>query len=121
MNLFAKQQERNKCRETNVWIPSGGRRNQKIGIDTYTLLILCIKQITNKNILCSTGNSTGCGDPNGKEIQKGGAICICMADSLCCTVDSNIILQTNYTPIKINLKNKNENSKNRIKKKKSRK
>jgi len=44
-----------------------------------------------------------------------------MADSLCCTVDSNIILQTNYTPIKINLKNKNENSKNRIKKKKSRK
>ena len=45
----------------NVWIPrgkGGGRRNWEIGIDTYTLLILCIKQTTNENLLYSTGNST---------------------------------------------------------------
>ena len=45
-----------------------------------------------------------CGDQNGKEIQKRGDICICIADSLCCTVETNTILQSNYTPIKIFLK-----------------
>ena len=35
----------------------GGGMNWEIGIDTYTLLILCIKYITNEN-LYSTGNST---------------------------------------------------------------
>ena len=32
----------------------------KIEIDMHTLLILCIKQITNENLLYSTGNSTPC-------------------------------------------------------------
>ena len=32
--------------------------NWEIGIDIYTLL--CLKQITNENILYSTGNSTQC-------------------------------------------------------------
>ena len=32
--------------------------NWEIGIDTYTLLILCIKQITNEDLLHSSGNST---------------------------------------------------------------
>ena len=40
-----------------------------------------------------------CGDLNGKEIQKRGVVCICIADSLFCTVDANT-LQSNYTPIK---------------------
>ena len=30
-----------------------------------------------------------CGDLNRKEAQKGGAICICVADSFCCTVETN--------------------------------
>ena len=34
-----------------------GGRNWETGIDTYTLLILCIKWITDGNMLCSTGNS----------------------------------------------------------------
>ena len=34
--------------------------NWEIGIDIYKLLILCIKQITNENMLYSTGNSTQC-------------------------------------------------------------
>ena len=50
---------------TNVWTPreeSGGRgvggggMNCEIGIDMYTLM--CVKQITNKNLLYSTRNST---------------------------------------------------------------
>ena len=36
----------------------GGGMNWEIGIDVYTLLILCIKYITNKNLLYSSGNST---------------------------------------------------------------
>ena len=32
----------------------------EIGIDIYTLLILCMKQINNENMLHSTGNSTQC-------------------------------------------------------------
>ena len=34
----------------------GGKMKWEIGIDTYTLL--CIKQITNENLLHSIGNST---------------------------------------------------------------
>ena len=37
---------------------SVGGMNWEIGIDIYTLL--CIKQITNENLLYSTGNSTQC-------------------------------------------------------------
>ena len=44
------------------------------------------------------------GDLNGKEIQKRGNICIHIADSLCCTAETNTTLQSNYTPLKINFK-----------------
>ena len=47
-----------------------------------------------------------CGDLNGKEIQKRGDICICIADSLCCTTETNSTLWSNYTPVKIKKKNK---------------
>ena len=42
-----------------------------------------------------------CGDLNGKEVQKEGDICICVADSLCCAVKTNTTLLSNYTPITI--------------------
>ena len=45
-----------------------------------------------------------CGDLNGKEIQKRGDMYTRIADSLCCTVETNTTLQSNYTPIKTNLK-----------------
>ena len=53
---------------------AGGGMNWEIGIDIYTLL--CIKEITGENLLCSTGNSVLCDDLNGKEIQKRGEIYI---------------------------------------------
>ena len=46
---------------TDVWTPrgeKGGGMYWEIGIDIYT--VLCIKQITNENLLYSTGNSTPC-------------------------------------------------------------
>ena len=44
------------------------------------------------------------GHLNGKEIPKRGDICIRTADSLCCTVETNTALWSNYTPVKITLK-----------------
>ena len=46
-----------------------------------------------------------CGDPSGKEIQKRGNVCTYIADSLCYIAETNTTLQSNYTPIKIDLKN----------------
>ena len=34
-----------------------------------------------------------CGNLIGKEIQNKGAICICIADSFCCTVETNTTVQ----------------------------
>ena len=68
-------------------IEAGGM-NWETRTDIYTLL--CIKQITNENLLHSTGElySALCGDLNRKEIQKRGH----MADSLCCTTETNTTL-----------------------------
>ena len=64
--------------------------NRKTGIDIHTLSILCIKQITNENILHGTGNSTWFSvlTSTGTKSKKGD-ICMCMADSLCFTVESD--------------------------------
>ena len=43
-----------------------------------------------------------CGELNAKEIQKGRDICVYVADSFCCTVETNTI----YYNEKVNLKNK---------------
>ena len=51
----------------------GGGMNWEIGIDIYTLLTLCIKQITNENLLYNTGNSTQrSGDLMERKSKKGG-------------------------------------------------
>ena len=50
-------------------VTKGERRggiNWEIGIDIYTLLY--IRQITDKDLLYSTGNSTLCNDLHGKRI-----------------------------------------------------
>ena len=58
MNLFAKGKYSHRCREQTYGY-QGGRvsgKNWDIGINIYALL--CIKQISNENLLYSTGNST---------------------------------------------------------------
>ena len=58
----------------------GGVINWETGVDIYTLLY--IKQVTNKNLLPSTGNSTEySSDLYGKRIPKRGVcmyICMCV-------------------------------------------
>ena len=67
----------------NAWI-------WEIGIDTYTLLILCIKQITRKNLLFNTENSlVWCSDLNRKEVQNGMDVGICVADSFYYAVETS--------------------------------
>ena len=79
--------ERHRCREqTYEYLRErGDGMNWEIGTDIYIVLKLCIKQVTNENLLYSTGNfySVLRGDLNGKEIQNRGDVCI--ADSFCCT------------------------------------
>ena len=59
----------------------GGGKNWEIGIDIYTLI--CIKWITNKNLLYKKIN----------KIQKQRMdICICITESLCCTPETNTTL-----------------------------
>ena len=67
--------------------------NWEIGVDIYILLIICIKQRTNENLLYSTGNSTQCsvvtkweGNPKREDI------CIPIADSLCYIIETNTTL-----------------------------
>ena len=48
---------------TSLGLPSGEGRvgmNWEMGTDIFTLLIQSIRQITNEDLLYSTGNSTGC-------------------------------------------------------------
>ena len=57
--LIYKTEIESQIQKTNLWLPRekvGGGINCEIGIDIYTLLY--IKQITNKNLLYSTENST---------------------------------------------------------------
>ena len=49
----------------------------------------------------------------GREAEEGGGICMHMADSCCCTAETNTTLQSNYSPIK----NKKLNSFQKKKKK----
>ena len=66
-----------------------GGTNLEFGINIYTLLH--IKEITNKNLLYSTGNSTQYFviTYNGKESEKE---YIYITESLCCTSETNTTL-----------------------------
>ena len=84
--------------KTNLWLPGdkGEGINWEIGIDIYTLLF--IKQITNKDLLYSAGNSTQysvmaymekeSNNSNNKRVD----ICIYIVDSLSCTPETNTTL-----------------------------
>ena len=90
MDLFAKQKYRHSCR-VQAYEYQGGKRggmNCEIGVDIYTLL--CMKYVSNENLLYSTGNSKFCSDLSGKEIQK--RVDLCIVDSFCCIVETNITL-----------------------------
>ena len=56
MNLFTRKKQTHRHRKQTYGYQGGGGINWKIGNDIYTLLY--IKQITDKDLLYSTGNST---------------------------------------------------------------
>ena len=87
--LIYKTEVDTQMQKTNLWLPGDKRKggiNWEIGTDICTLLY--IKQITNKNLLYSTGNSTQYSvmaymvkeSKNERRVD----ICICITDSLCC-------------------------------------
>ena len=45
-----------------------------------------------------------CGDLNGKEVQKGGDICIHIADLLCCNVETNTYCKVTILKLKKSFK-----------------
>ena len=54
------------------------------------MYMIFTKQITNENILYRMGNSIQCSVvTNQKEFKKRGNISMHIADSLCCTVETN--------------------------------
>ena len=67
-------------------------------IDMYTLL--CVKQIMSRSLLCRTGNTALCsvatwrGGTLGarREVLEGGDLCILVADSHYCTVETGTAL-----------------------------
>ena len=95
MNLFTKQKQshdvENKLTVTRGW-GGGGGINWETGIDIHTLLY--INQITNKDLLYSTGNSIQYSVMAymEKESKKGVGMCICISDSLHCTPETNTTL-----------------------------
>ena len=69
-------------------------------MDMYTLLYL--KRVINKDLLYSTKNSAQCyvvawmGGEFGKKMDT----CICMAEFLCCPLETVTTLLISYTPIR---------------------
>ena len=64
----------------------------EIGIEVYT--VLCLKQITNKKVPCSIGNSTQYSVMTymGKDCKERGDVCICITDPNYCTPETNTTL-----------------------------
>ena len=91
--LIYKTEIDSQAQKTNLWLPKGkggvGRGiNHKFGINIYTLLY--IKQITNKDLLHSTGNyKYFVITYKGKESEKE---YIYINESLCCTPETNTTL-----------------------------
>ena len=71
-------------------------------MDTDTLL--CLKCITNKDLLYSTGNSAQCyvAAWMGGEFGRVDT-CICMAESLCCPPETHNIVNQLYSHIKLKI------------------
>ena len=90
MHLFKKQKQTHIGIETNLWVY--GRKDELgVGINRYVLLY--IKQINDKDLLYSTGNSIQYVviTFNGKEYEKE-YVYIIITESLCCISETNTIL-----------------------------
>ena len=88
MNLYTKQKQTDRQRKQTYGYQGGregGGINSEFGINIYTLLY--VKQITNKDLLYSTGNCTQYFviTYKGKKSEKKIDIYVCITESLCYT------------------------------------
>ena len=97
INLFTKQKQTHRF-ENKLMVTKGercgGGINYEFGINIYRLLY--IKEITNKNLLCSTGNSTQYSviaymTKEYKKKKRREDICICITDNIVNQLYSNKI------------------------------
>ena len=70
---------------------------REFGMDMYTLLYF--EQITNKDLLYSTGNSAQCGPLNGRGVWVRIYTYTCMAESFCYPTEAITTLLVGYIPI----------------------
>lgn len=85
----------------------GGGVGGGLRIDTYTLMILCIKHITSEKLLYSRElYSMLSSDLNEQKSKKRRYIYIHIANSLCHTVETDTTLLKQLYSNKINFKNK---------------
>ena len=74
-----------------------GGTDSKSGIDMYTLL--CLEQITKKDLLYSTGNSIFCSNLKEKESEKKN-VYVYKTQSLCYTPETNNVVNQLYLKLK---------------------
>ena len=101
MKLYTKQKQTHRHRKQTYGYQRGRGEGvtQEYGINRYKQLYL--KQISNKDLLYSTGNYIQylVITYNGKEFEKEQITCICITESFCCIPETNTTLLINYTPI----------------------
>ena len=88
MNLVYRTEIDPQTQKRDMWLPKGkqevGINQQELGINKYMLLY--IKQMTNKDLLCSIENYTQyfIVTYKGRESEKGGVyICVCVCVCIC--------------------------------------
>ena len=94
MNLFEGQEVRHRCREWSCG-PEGGQResgtNRDSGTDIFTIMCeAAVQHRELKPVLCD--DLEGWDGGVGVEAQKGGDLCVHIADSQCCTAGMNTTL-----------------------------
>ena len=99
--LICKVEVETQTQRTSVWIPrgSGVGRIGRLGL-TYIHTTDTMNKTENNKMMRVMRTSwvphgsllTPCSDQNGKGIQKTGDMCLRMADSLCCSADTNSAL-----------------------------
>ena len=60
--------------------------------DACSLLMMHVRQIADEDVPRAQGAQTLCGDLSGREVQKGGDVCVWTADSFCSTEGTNTTL-----------------------------
>ena len=100
MNLFVGQQQRHRCREWTCGHGGEGEggTNMEIRFDINT--IPCVKQTASQEpaVLHRELSSVLCDDLDGwdgrggREVREAAGICIRIADSLCCTAETDTTL-----------------------------